>query len=83
MCNGGELFFELGESLLELGDALAVAVARGFEIADADFEGFALAFSFGGFGLPSVTGPHQLGDEDAGRSLKRGGGGHGAFCPGE
>jgi len=81
--NGGELFFESGDALLELFGALAVEVAGGFEIADADFEGFALAFSFGGFGLPSVAGPHQLGDEDAGRSLKRGCGGHGASCPGE
>jgi len=56
---------------------LSMLVATGGEIADADLEGFALGFARGGLVLPGVAGPHQLGDEDAGRGKELGGGGRG------
>ena len=52
---GGELIFELSDALLELFGSLAVPLAGGFEIADADLQSFALGFAFGGLGLPGLA----------------------------
>ena len=53
-----EFRLEFGDAFLELFGSLPVEVARGFQIADANFEGFALLFAGGGLGLPGVAGSH-------------------------
>jgi hypothetical protein len=61
--------------------SLSVGWVGGFEITDANFEGFALGFSSGGLGRPGVVGLHQHGDEYAGRGLEGNREGHRASCP--
>lgn len=77
----GEFGFELVDTLLELFGSLSVQVAGRVQIADPNFESLALRLACGGLGLPDVAGPHQLGDEDAGRGSECGESGHGASCP--
>lgn len=77
----GEFGFELGDTLLELFGSLSVQVAGRVQIADPNLEGLALRLACGGLGLPGIAGPHQLGDEDAGRGTECGESGHGASCP--
>jgi hypothetical protein len=73
--------FELNllELLLKILGALAMMIARGRKIADADLQGFALGFTCSGLGLPGIARAEKFGDENAWRSQERGSGHEAAY----